>query len=105
MIFGFAVCVTVLILAACGSSPAAQRRSARELAIEMAKPVRTSAAQRPTWIDEVPVSAAALSFIGVSRHFAAEPDVRSDAREDGRRQLVTKNFYHEPHEQIEPRQN
>jgi hypothetical protein len=77
-----------LVLAACSSSPAAQQRSARELAIEMAKPVRASQNKRPDWIDEVPVSASTLSFIGVSAKYAVETQARENAREDGRRQLV-----------------
>jgi hypothetical protein len=54
----------------------------------MAKPIRTSQAQRPEWIDEVPTASSTLSFIGISRRFAGETQAREDAREDGRRQLV-----------------
>jgi hypothetical protein len=83
-----AVCASALLLAACGSSPARAQRSARELAVEMAKPIRASQAQRPAWIDEVPTSASTLSFIGISGKFAVETQARENAREDGRKQLV-----------------
>ncbi|MDR1506513.1 MAG: hypothetical protein LBI67_05360 [Treponema sp.] len=81
-----------LIFASCGSSaPAREQRSSRELAIEMAAPIRTSQAQRPEWIDEIPQSAAVLSFVGISNRFATEVLARGDAQENGRRQLV--DFY------------
>jgi hypothetical protein len=69
-------------------SEADQKRAARNLAVELAKPVRTSQAQRPAWIDEVPNSSSSLSFIGVSGKFAVETQARENAREDGRKQLV-----------------
>jgi hypothetical protein len=76
------------LFAACSSSPAQQQRSARELAVEMAKPIRTSQPQRPEWVDVIPQSTSTLSFVGISRRFATEADARNNAREDGRRQLV-----------------
>jgi hypothetical protein len=82
----------VLVLASCGSSPApsaaGEQRSARELAIEMAKPIRASEDRRPDWVDNVSQSDVMLSFVGVSLRNSAEADSRNQAREDGRRQLV-----------------
>ena len=84
--------VSALVFAACGSSaPARDQRSARELAIEMAKPIRASQAQRPEWIDEVPQSSTTLSFVGISNRFATESQARGNAQENARAQLV--DFY------------
>ena len=78
-----------LVLASCGgSAPAREQRSARELAIELAKPVRASQAQRPGWIDEVSQSSTTLSFVGISNRFSTESLARGDAQENARRQLV-----------------
>jgi hypothetical protein len=85
-----AACAVVLVLAGCGSAPtpAQDQRSARELAIEMARPIRTSLPQRPGWIDEVTQSPTLLSFVGISPRQTAESDARELARESCRRQLV-----------------
>jgi hypothetical protein len=87
-----AAAVLVFGLFACGSSPTPssgrEQRSARELAIEMAKPIRASEPQRPEWIDNIPQSNSTLSFVGVSLRYTTEGQARENAREDGRRQLV-----------------
>jgi hypothetical protein len=77
----------------CASAPSASApaKSARDLAVEAAKPIRTSAAQRPEWIDTVPQSAVAVDFVGASLRFATEAQARDNAQENGRRQLV--DFY------------
>jgi hypothetical protein len=82
-----------LVFASCGGTPAPVReqRSARELAIEMAKPIRTSQAQRPEWIDEIPQSSTVLSFVGISNRFTTEALARGNAQENARGQLV--DFY------------
>jgi hypothetical protein len=77
-----------LILASCGSSPVREQRSAREIAIEMAKPIRASQSRRPDWVDDITKSDSTLSFVGASPRFATESQARESAREDGRRQLV-----------------
>jgi hypothetical protein len=81
-----------LVFASCGGSPApapaAPQRSERELAIERAAPIRTEPAQRPDWIDNVPRSSGALSFIGSSLRFATTAQARDNSQENGRRQLV-----------------
>jgi hypothetical protein len=77
-----------LILTACAGSPAQQQRSARDLAIEAALPIRTSAAQRPEWIDTVPQVTNVLNFVGTSLRYATEAQARDNAQENGRRQLV-----------------
>jgi hypothetical protein len=87
-----------LVLASCGSSPVpagspgedqrSEQRSARELAIELAKPIRSSQPQRPEWVDNVVKSDSTLSFVGASLRFATEAEARGNAQEDGRRQLV-----------------
>jgi hypothetical protein len=69
----------------CGSAPA---KSARDLAIEAAVPIRTSAPQRPEWIDTVPQTPTVLSFVGTSLRFSTEAQARDNAQENGRRQLV-----------------
>lgn len=81
-----------LVFASCGSSaPAREQRSARKLAVEMAKPIRASQDRRPEWIDEVSQSSTTLSFVGISNRFTTEALARGDAQENARRQLV--DFY------------
>jgi hypothetical protein len=81
-------------MASCGtppapvSSPATVQRSARDLAVELARPIRASQSQRPEWVDNVTKSDSALFFVGASLRFATESQARESAREDGRRQLV-----------------
>jgi len=81
-----------LVLASCGSSPASSpaqsQRSARELAIEQATPIRTEPAQRPVWMDEVPKSSGTLSFVGLSPRYVLAAQARDEAQQNGRRQLV-----------------
>jgi hypothetical protein len=77
-----------LVLGSCGSSPAREQRSAREIAVEMAKPIRASQSQRPEWVDSLSKSDSTLSFVGTSLRFSTESQARENAREDGRRQLV-----------------
>jgi hypothetical protein len=77
-----------LVLASCGSSPAQSQRSARELAIEQATPIRTEPAQRPVWMDEVPKSSGTLSFVGLSPRYVLAAQARDEAQQNGRRQLV-----------------
>jgi hypothetical protein len=79
------IAVAALAGAGCGSAPA---KSARELAIERAAPIRTEPTQRPGWIDAVPRSTNALNFVGTSLRFAAAAQARDNAQENGRRQLV-----------------
>lgn len=65
--------------------------SARDAAIEAAKPIRTEPAQRPAWVDEVPDSTTTLSFIGSAGRYATATGnhgARYYAEENGRTQLV-----------------
>jgi hypothetical protein len=73
---------------ASGKKEAPPAKTARELAIEAAAPIRTSPAQRPEWIDTVPQSATVLSFVGTSLRYATEAQARDNAQESGRTQLV-----------------
>jgi hypothetical protein len=84
----------IVVLAGCGSAPAAVPapaapvKSERELAIERAAPIRTDPAQRPAWIDVVPRNTGYLSFVGTSLRYATAAQARNNAQENGRQQLV-----------------
>jgi hypothetical protein len=69
----------------------ASNQSARNAAIEQSKPVRTEPEQRPVWVDTVPDSPTALSFIGSAGRYATatgNTGARYYAEENGRTQLV-----------------
>jgi len=79
------------LLAGCASNPVAQAKSARDAAIEQAKPIRTEPAQKPAWVDIVPDSPNTLSFIGSAGRYATatgNQGARFFAEENGRTQLV-----------------
>jgi len=96
-IAGLAVAVT-----GCASKPAPvssvqttqnvrPQQSARDAAIEAAKPIRTEPAQQPDWVNNVPDSPTLLSFIGSAGRYATATGnhgARFFAEENGRTQLV-----------------
>ena len=102
LVIGFVL--TAALLSGCASKPApvqqqpqvvvvertvpAPAQSARNAALEQAKPIRTEPAQRPDWVDNVPDSPQRLSFIGSSDRYATAAGARSAAGENGRKQLV-----------------
>jgi hypothetical protein len=94
-LLGLTAVLAVAALAGCASSkPAAEARSARQAAVEQATPIRTEPAQRPAWVDVVPDSPTALSFIGSAGRYATatgNTGARYYAEENGRTQLV--DFY------------
>jgi hypothetical protein len=91
LVIGLAFALTMAVLAGCAGSPAAQAKSERDRAIEQSKPIRTEPAQRPAWVDVVPVSKESLSFIGSAGKYATatgNSGARYFAEENGRTQLV-----------------
>ena len=100
---GLAV-VLIAVLVGCASKPVpapqpqvvvvdrpAPAQSARDTALEQAKPIRTEPAQRPDWVDNIPESAQKLSFVGSAGRYATatgNQGARHFADENGRTQLV-----------------
>jgi len=83
--------LAVAVLVGCASKPEVQAKSAREAAIVQATPIRTEPAQRPEWVDVVPVSTSTLSFVGSAGKYATatgNTGARYYAEENGRTQLV-----------------
>jgi len=71
--------------------PKAPVKSARDVAIEQATPIRTEPAARPDWVDNVPDSTTTLSFVGTAGKYATatgNTGARYYAEENGRTQLV-----------------
>jgi len=86
-----ALALAVIAVTGCASNPAAEAKSAREAAIEAAKPIRTEPAQKPEWVYNVPDSPTTLSFIGSAGRYATATGnhgARFFAEENGRTQLV-----------------
>ena len=84
-------CAAVLfaaMVAGCESSPDTQADRARERTLNTLKPYKTTPAQRPSWIDNIPHSATELAFVGVSTKWATEAEAKESAQENGRTQLV-----------------
>jgi hypothetical protein len=83
------VAVFAIAFISCAGQPKTQ--SARQAAIDAATPIRTEPAQRPSWVDSVPDSPTALSFIGSAGRYATATGnhgARYFAEENGRTQLV-----------------
>ena len=89
-----ALVVAVIAVTGCASQPSGQSggtQSARQAAIEQATPIRTEPAQRPAWVDEVPINQQTLSFVGSAGRYATatgNQGARYFAEENGRTQLV-----------------
>jgi len=92
-----AVLAATAAFAGCASKPAALPepkapvKSARAIAIEQATPIRAEPSTRPGWVDKVPVSTTALSFVGTAGKYATatgNQGARYFAEENGRSQLV-----------------
>ena len=98
MVLFTALAIATIAVTGCASKPApapAQQqqptRSARDVAIETATPIRTEPAQRPDWVDNPPDSPTTLSFVGSAGRFATatgNTGARYYAEENGRTQLV-----------------
>jgi len=91
LVISLAALLTAAVLVGCAGNPKAQAKSARQAAIEQATPIRTEPAQKPAWVDVVPDSPSALSFIGTSGRYATATGnfgARHYAEENGRTQLV-----------------
>jgi len=88
LIIGMAFALTMAVLTGCASNPAKQAKSARQAAIEQAKPIRSEPAKRPAWVDKVPDSKDKLSFIGTAGRYATVAETRTLAQQNGRDQLV-----------------
>jgi len=92
MVLFTALAIAAIAITSCAGQPAsAPAQTARDAAIEAAKPIRTEPAQRPAWVDNVPDSPATLSFIGSAGRYATATGnhgSRFFAEENGRTQLV-----------------
>jgi hypothetical protein len=112
-VIGLAVVLLAAVLAGCANKPApkqeqpaqpqqpqvvvvertvpAPAQSARDAALEQAKPIRAEPAQRPEWVDNLPDTPQRLSFVGSAGRYATatgNQGARYFAEENGRMQLV-----------------
>ena len=88
LLFVLAAVTACMVMAGCESSPDTQADRARERTLNTLKPYKTTPAQRPSWIDNIPHSATELAFVGVSTKWATEAEAKDKAQENGRTQLV-----------------